>query len=61
MLVHCYAGVNRSASAIVAYMMMRRGIPFVDAATSVAEIVLARRRVPALTNARFKVIFLKEK
>lgn len=52
-LVHCTAGVNRSASAIVAYAMLSRGVPFESAAGQVISSALKKRQVRPLTNARF--------
>ncbi|CAI2366258.1 unnamed protein product [Moneuplotes crassus] len=34
-LVHCYAGVSRSASTVIAYLMIEKGFKFVDAANFV--------------------------
>lgn len=36
-LVHCYAGVSRSASTIIAYLMVERNMSFVNAATFVRK------------------------
>jgi predicted protein tyrosine phosphatase len=47
-LVHCQAGISRSASVAIAYLMMHRGMPLLDAA------VLVRRRRPEVyPNAGF--------
>lgn len=36
-LVHCYAGVSRSASTVIAYLMVDKGMSFIDAANYVRK------------------------
>lgn len=37
MLVHCYAGVSRSATTVIAYLMVEKGAGFIDAANFVRK------------------------
>lgn len=55
-LVHCYAGVNRSASAIVAYLVLSRGWKYDDAVSAIVDAVRVKRRMAALTNRRFRTL-----
>jgi protein-tyrosine phosphatase len=36
-LVHCFAGVSRSASVVIAYLMREHGLPTLDAMTYVRK------------------------
>lgn len=36
-LVHCYAGISRSASVVIAYLMKEHGLPAMDAMTYVRK------------------------
>jgi len=55
-LVHCYAGVNRSASAIVAYLVLGRGWTYENAVGAIVDAVRVKRRMAALTNKRFRTL-----
>ena len=57
-LVHCYAGLNRSAACVVAYLMLRAGSNFRDALRSV-ETAARRRGLPSvLGNEDFRKALL---
>lgn len=51
LLVHCVMGLNRSASLLVAFLMLRRGLPLLQAVGQVWE---CRGRSPLLTNRSFR-------
>ena len=52
-LVHCYAGINRSVSAIVAYALLHRGLALEDVLAHVAAQNKTVRQTPILTNPTF--------
>jgi hypothetical protein len=53
LLVHCMAGRNRSAAAIVAYMMLYENMGFENAVDIIRESCVAHRGESALTNVMF--------
>lgn len=57
-LVHCSAGVNRSAAAIATYLMRHRGYKY-NAAVGTLRQVNSKRLLPALTNQSFLDILRK--
>ena len=52
-LVHCYAGMNRSGSSIVAYLALHKNFTVKKAIEIVQEATMERRRVESLTNKSF--------
>lgn len=51
LLVHCVMGLNRSASLVVALLMLHRRVPLLEAVSKVWE---CRGRSPILTNRSFR-------
>ena len=48
-LIHCWAGVNRSAAILICYLCLESGMPLLDAFSSVQE-----KRGMILTNWEFR-------
>lgn len=51
-LIHCHAGINRSASLVVAYLMSAKGMSY-DKAEHYLKMANSKRKVPVLTNKHF--------
>jgi hypothetical protein len=51
--VHCVAGVNRSASAIVAYLMRKKCMTHEDAVSIIRTSAMSYRKTNVLTNSTF--------
>jgi hypothetical protein len=51
-LIHCHAGINRSASLVAAYLIAKQGLSF-NRARELLERANQKRRTPVLTNRDF--------